>query len=95
MAGDRLEVSDGADVSGWSEPAANNAPAEDGAVEAVFRMNQKHILPARITNFFQPLLCPKKFPYLPLPPSHLPAPSYLLVYFALIPSLAQESLKRE
>jgi len=47
MAGHRLEVSDGADISGWSEPAANNAPAEDEAIEAVFRMNQKHILPAR------------------------------------------------
>ncbi len=31
---------------GWSEPAATNAPVQDDAVEAVFKMNQKHILPA-------------------------------------------------
>jgi len=34
-------------ILGWSEPAATNAPIEDGAVEVVSRMNQKHILLAR------------------------------------------------
>jgi len=31
--------------SGWSEPAATSAPVQDEAVQAVLRMNQKHILP--------------------------------------------------
>jgi hypothetical protein len=30
---------------GWSEPAATSAPVQDEAVQAVLRMNQKHILP--------------------------------------------------
>jgi len=40
----RLLIVD-ANVGGWSEPAAKNAPVEDEAVEVVLGMNQKHILP--------------------------------------------------
>jgi hypothetical protein len=32
---------------GWNEQATTNAPIEDEAVQAVLRMNQKIILPAR------------------------------------------------
>ncbi len=57
--------------NGWSDPAATNAPVADEPVEAIFRMNENPILPARIYIFFPPLLYPKIFP----PPTyHLPTP---------------------
>ncbi len=64
---------------GWSELVATNAPVADEPVEAVFRMNENPILPARIFIFFPPLLYPKIFPllpttYLPPPTYHLPTP---------------------
>jgi hypothetical protein len=69
-------------IGGWSEPAPTNAPVADEPVEAVFRMNENPILPARIFFFFSPLFYPKIFPllpttYLPPPTYHLPPPSYL------------------
>jgi len=72
-------------LGGWSELAATNALVADEPVEAVFRMNENPILPARIFYFFPPLLYPKIFPpptspllpaiYLPPPTYHLPPPS--------------------
>ncbi len=49
----------------------------------------------KLLIFFNLFSAPKIFPYLPPPPSHLPPPSYLLVYFGFTPSPAQEPLKRE
>ncbi len=58
-------------TTGWSEPAATNAPVANELIEAVFRMNENPILPARIYIFFPLLLYPKNFP----PPTyHLPTP---------------------
>jgi len=59
---------------GWGELAATNAPVVDEPVEAVFRMNEKPILPARIIFFFHLFSTPKFSPilpttYQPLPPS--------------------------
>jgi len=61
---------------GWSEPAATNAPVDDAAVEAVLRMNQKHILPCPEFLIFSASSLPQNFPSY-LPPSHQPPPSYL------------------
>jgi hypothetical protein len=74
--------------SGWSEPAATNAPVEDEAVQAILGMNQKHILPClKFWVFSVSSLWPQSFSLLPtspppiyiLPPtSHLsPPPTYL------------------
>ncbi len=56
---------------GWSELVATNARVADEPVDAVFRMNENPILPARIFIFFSPLLYPKIFP---CPTYHLPTP---------------------
>jgi hypothetical protein len=61
-----------APYGGWSELAATNAPVADEPVEAVFRMNENPILPARIF-FFHLFSTPKFSPllpttYQPLPP---------------------------
>jgi hypothetical protein len=66
-------------LGGWSELAATNAPVADEPVEAVFRMNENPILPARIFIFFFTSSLPQNFPpsYLPPPTCHLPPPSYL------------------
>jgi hypothetical protein len=75
-------------IGGWSEPAPTNAPVADEPVEAVFRMNENPILPARIFFFFSPLLYPKIFP----PPTyHLPPPSYLPPTNPSPPSLHRQS----
>ncbi len=58
---------------GWSELAATNAPVADEPVEAVFRMNENPILPARILFYFSTSSLPQNFP-----PSYLPPPSPLL-----------------
>jgi hypothetical protein len=58
---------------GWSEPAATNAPVEDEDVEAVFRMNQKHISLLEIIGYFSLFSAPKNFPTSPyLPSTYLP-----------------------
>jgi hypothetical protein len=54
--------------SGWSEPAATNAPVEDEPIQPVLRMN---ILPARQGFFFHLLSAPRFSTY------HLPPLSYL------------------
>ncbi len=54
-----------------NEPAATNALVEDEAVQAILRMNQKHILPTRnYYSFFNHFSAPKNFP-----PSHIPPPT--------------------
>jgi hypothetical protein len=60
--------------TGWSEPAATNAPVEDQAVQAALGMNQKCILP-----------CPK---FLVFSASSLPSSPLLPIshHFALTPS---------
>jgi len=79
--------------SGWSELAATNAPVADEAVEAVFRMNENPILPARIF-FFHLFPTPKFSPLLPTtylshPTSHLPPSSYLPLTSPLLPTTYQ------
>ncbi len=79
---------------GWSELAATNAPVADEPVEAVFRMNENPILPARIFFFFHLFSTPKFSPLLPttsLPPPtyHLPPPSYLPPTSPLLPTTYQ------
>jgi hypothetical protein len=59
-------------IEGWSEPAATNAPIADEPVEAVFRMKENPILPARIF-FFPTSSLPQNFP-----PSYLQSTSPLL-----------------
>jgi hypothetical protein len=89
----KLEPADG-HLSGWSEPAATNAPVADEPVEAVFRMNENPILPACIYFFFPPLLYPKIFPpttYQPLLPPLTPSPE--LQRHRTRASLEQGSLK--
>jgi hypothetical protein len=63
---------------GWSELAATNALVANEPVEAVSRMNENPILPARIFYFFSPLLYPKISP--------LPPPSYLSPTCPLLPT---------
>jgi hypothetical protein len=65
-------------MSGWSEPAATNAPFEDEAVEAVLGMNQNHILPAQIYIFFPASTLPQNISLLP---------TYLLPTSPLLPSI--------
>jgi hypothetical protein len=57
---------------GWTEPADTNAPVEDEAVQAVLRMNKKHILLARNYRVFSTSYLPQKFS---LPPTYLPPTS--------------------
>jgi len=76
---------------GWSEPAAISAQVEDGAVQAVLGMNQKHILFPYI-RIFQPFFCPKIFPsYLPPPPPFYLPPTSLTSFFAHSISRVRES----
>jgi hypothetical protein len=68
-------------IPAWSELTTTNAPVADEPVEAVFRMNENPILPARIYIFFSPLFYPKIFP----PTYDIPPPSYLPSTFPLMP----------
>ncbi len=60
--------------SGWSEPAATNAPVQDEVIQAVLGMNQKHIL-FPCPRIFQPSSLPQKFPLLPPSPHFSLTPS--------------------
>ncbi len=86
---------------GWSELAATNAPVADEPVEAVFRMNENPILPARIFYFFFHLFSTPKFSpllptiYLPPPTYHLPPPPPLTPSPELQRRWAGASLERE
>ncbi len=60
-------------------------------------MNQKHILPAQTYLFFQPLFCPKIFPFY-LPPSHLPPPfppTWFCAHSIALSSPKHELLEKE
>jgi hypothetical protein len=66
---------------GWSELAATNAPVENEAIQTVFGMNQKHLLPYPKFLVFSAFSLPQSFSLLPtsllltsplLPPSYLP-----------------------
>ncbi len=59
--------------SGWSEPAATNAPVEDEPVQPVLRMN---ILPARRDFFFHLLSAPKFSTSPLLPTTYQPHPPH-------------------
>ncbi len=66
----------------WSEPAATNAPIADEPIEAVFRMNENPILPARIYIYiyiyiyiFPTSSLPQNFPPSYLPPTNPSPPS--------------------
>jgi hypothetical protein len=81
---------------GWSEPSVTNALVADEPIEAVFRMNENPILPARIYIFFHLFSTPKFSPLLPTtylsPPTyHLPPPSYLPPTNPSPPSLHRQS----
>jgi len=54
---------------GWSEPAATSAPVQDEAIQAILRINQKHILPC---PRFLVLSLFKSFSLLPTSPPPLP-----------------------
>jgi hypothetical protein len=60
-----MKKSENMPVRGWSELAATNAPVADEPVEAVFRMNENPILPARIFFFFHLFSTPKFSALLP------------------------------
>jgi hypothetical protein len=74
---------------GWSEPVATNAPVEDEAVQAVLRMNQKHVLPYPKVLVFSAYSLPQCFSLLPTSllltsrPTSLP-PTYLTSFFLFI-----------
>jgi hypothetical protein len=70
---------------GWSEPIATSAPVQDEAIQVVFGMNQKHVLPCpRFLVFSTFFLLPKFFP-----------PTYFTSFCAHSIIKAQESLQRE
>ncbi len=52
---------------GWNEPVATSAPVQDEAIQAILRLNQKHIL-FPYPRIFQPPSLPQNFPLLPTSP---------------------------
>ncbi len=60
----------------WSEPAATSAPVQDEALQAVLRMNKKHIL-FPCPGIFQPPSLPQNFLLVPTPPPPTYLPTYL------------------
>jgi hypothetical protein len=68
--------------TGWSEPAATNAPVEDEAVQAALGMNQKHILPCPKFLLFSASSLPKVFGFFSLFSTSLPPPTYLTSFCA-------------
>ncbi len=72
----------------WSEQAATSAPVQEEAVQAILRMNQKHVL-FPCPRIFQPPSLVQNFPLLPTSP--LPRLTYLTSFPAHSIARAQES----
>jgi len=66
---------------GWSEPVATNAPVEDKAVQALLRMNKKHVLPYPKFLVFSASSLPQSFSLLPTSLVLTSRPTYLTFFF--------------